>query len=277
MLLFPNAKVNLGLSVTEKRPDGFHNLQTVFYPVGLSDVLEFVPDPEAAPGTMSLLLTGLSVEGDPGDNLCHKAYQLLCRDFDLPGISVHLHKAIPTGAGLGGGSSDAAYMLKGLSEYFGLNIDTPGLEEYASMLGSDCAFFIRNEPVYATGRGNLFKKIDLDLNHYYIFLIHPGIHIATAAAYAQVIPGVPEITPEAIVRKPVTEWKSILKNDFESGVFRNYPQIKAIKEKHYEQGAVYASMSGSGSSVYGIYKERPVVPDSFSAYFVWCGLLNPLS
>ena len=275
MLLFPNAKINLGLSVTEKRPDGYHNLQTVFYPIGLSDILEFVEDPKLPGGQCLLALTGIGVGGDPANNLCCKAYRLLCDDFNLPGISAHLHKIIPVGAGLGGGSADAAFMLRGISSLFNLSIADEKLEEYASRLGSDCAFFIRNLPVSASERGNKFKVLQLSLDDYYLALICPPVHISTSEAYSQVKPAVPEKTPERIVQLPVKDWKGELKNDFEKSIFSLYPEIAMIKDKLYSMGAVYASMSGSGSSVFGIFKEMPSVSHEFPGCVHWCGPLKP--
>jgi 4-diphosphocytidyl-2-C-methyl-D-erythritol kinase len=274
MLLFPNAKINLGLSVTEKRPDGYHNLQTVFYPVGLSDILEFVEDLMLPRGQCPLALTGFEVEGDPVNNLCCKAYQLLHNDYDLPALSVHLHKIIPVGAGLGGGSADAAFMLRGISSLFDLSISDEKLEEYASRLGSDCAFFIRNHPVSASERGNKFRDLQLSLDGYFLALICPPVHIRTSEAYSQVTPAVPAKTPEMIVQLPVGEWKGELKNDFEKSVFLLYPEIAMIKDKLYSLGAMYASMSGSGSSVFGIFSEMPSVSHEFPGCFHWCGPLK---
>jgi 4-diphosphocytidyl-2-C-methyl-D-erythritol kinase len=274
MLLFPNCKINLGLAITEKRPDGYHNLQTVFYPIGLSDLLEFVEDPSIPAGQIKLAITGIEVGGDPLNNLCSKAFRLLCNDFALPGLSVHLHKIIPIGAGLGGGSSDAAFMLKGINNYFNLSLTDEKLEEYASRLGSDCAFFIRNHPVSAYEKGNKFADVTLDLSDYYVLLINPGIHISTAEAYARVTPALPLGTPEMIVQTPVTEWKDSLTNDFEKSVFPAHPEIAEVKEMLYEHGALYASMSGSGSSVFGIYDKPPVVPEIFGKYFIWSGPLK---
>jgi 4-diphosphocytidyl-2-C-methyl-D-erythritol kinase len=274
MLLFPNAKINLGLSITEKRPDGYHNLQTVFYPIGLSDMLEFVEDPKVQKGELKLTVTGISVEGDPMNNLCAKAYRLLHSDFGLPGLSVHLHKIIPVGAGLGGGSSDAAFMLRGLNSHFNLSIPTRKLEEYAARLGSDCAFFIRNQPVFAHERGNVFRDIQLALDDYFIMLVHPRIHISTSEAYSQISPSILEKSPEKIVQLPVKEWKDALQNDFEKNILVKYPEIRMIKERLYASGAIYACMSGSGSSVFGIFSEMPSVPADFDRYFHWRGVLR---
>jgi len=274
MLLFPNAKINIGLSITEKRSDGYHNLQTVFYPIGLCDLLEFVEDPGLSKGQLNLVLTGIRVEGETMNNLCAKAYSLLHNDYDLPGLSVYLHKVIPIGAGLGGGSSDAAFMLKGLNDHFSLAIPDEKIEKYASSLGSDCAFFTRNHPVAAYEKGDAFRNIQLTLDDYFIMLVQPRIHVSTSEAYSQVIPGIPGKSPEMIVQLPVNEWKNELKNDFEKSIFRLYPEIGMIKEKLYALGALYASMSGSGSSVFGIFREMPMVPEEFNKYFNWCGKMK---
>jgi 4-diphosphocytidyl-2-C-methyl-D-erythritol kinase len=274
MLLFPNAKINLVLSVTEKRPDGYHNLQTVFYPIGLSDILEFVADPEHPGGQCSLALTGIVVEGDPANNLCCKAYHLLHNDYELPAISAHLHKIIPVGAGLGGGSSDAAFMLRGINSLFELAIADEKLEEYASRLGSDCPFFIRNHPVSAGERGNRFSDLQLSLDDYYVVLICPPVRVSTSGAYSRVKPALPEKIPEMVVRLPLKDWKDELKNDFEKSIFSLHPEIGMIKDKLYSMGALYASMSGSGSSVFGIFSGMPSVSHHFPNCFHWSGPLK---
>jgi 4-diphosphocytidyl-2-C-methyl-D-erythritol kinase len=274
MLLFPNAKINLGLSVITKRPDNYHNLETVFYPIGLADILEFITGPGYPKGDVSISLTGHKVDGDPGNNLCTKAYQLLCNEFDLPGLSIHLHKIVPIGAGLGGGSADAAFMLKGLNDMFDLKLTYNKLEDYAARLGSDCAFFIRDRPVFAYDRGHKFRDTSLFLDEYYILIVYPFVHISTTQAYSRVIPAMPEISPEKVVQLPIREWKGLLKNDFEKSVFGLYPALKTIKDRVYETGALYASMSGSGSAVFGIYNGMPDIPEDFLSYFTWRGSLK---
>ncbi len=274
MLLFPNAKINLGLAVAERRRDGYHNLLTVFYPVGLTDILEIVPDFNKPNGHIHFRTTGIPINEEEDNNLCVKAYKLLSAEYELPAVSVHLHKIIPVGSGLGGGSSDAAFMLKGLNSLFKLEISEDKLEGYASRLGSDCAFFIRNYPVSAHGKGNLFKDINLKLNDYHIIIVCPPIHINTSEAYSYITPVNPEFPPEKTVCLPINEWKKKLRNDFEKSIFHRYPQIRYIKDKLYNIGALYASMSGSGASVYGIFKESPVIPKEFTEYFTWCGSLK---
>ncbi len=264
MLTFPNAKINLGLNVIEKRPDGFHNLETVFYPLGLCDTLEFVVAP-----AMDFQNSGIAIDGRPEDNLVLKAYSLLQNDFDIPSLGIHLHKKIPFGAGLGGGSSDAAYMLKMLSDEFNLALSLDQLQDYARQLGSDCAFFVENKPVFATGKGDKFAEVELSMSGYQLLLIKPNVHVPTKDAYGKISPKKPTVSLKEIIRQPIESWKGVMENDFEVSVFEKYPEIADIKRVLYEAGACYASMSGSGSSVFGIFKDE--VPEvSFpTAYFVW--------
>lgn len=252
MLSFPNCKINLGLHILGKRDDGFHNLETVFYPVPFKDALELIPSTNTG---IEFTATGLAVDGNAADNLCVKAYHLLKKDFpEIPTIKIHLHKAIPLGAGLGGGSADAAFMLKLLNEKFKLNLSTDQLINYALQLGSDCPFFIINKPCLATGRGEMLEEIAVDLSAYKIVLINPGIHINTGWAFSNISPAQPARSIKEIIQQPVNTWKDELKNDFESAVFTAHPAIKEIKEALYTQGAVYAAMSGSGSTVFGIFE-----------------------
>ena len=252
MLSFPNCKINLGLHILGKRDDGFHNLETVFYPVPFKEALELIPSTNTG---IEFTATGLAVDGNAADNLCVKAYHLLKKDFpEIPTIKIHLHKAIPLGAGLGGGSADAAFMLKLLNEKFKLNLSTDQLINYALQLGSDCPFFIINKPCLATGRGEMLEEIAVDLSAYKIVLINPGIHINTGWAFSNITPAQPARSIKEIIQQPVNTWKDELKNDFESAVFTAHPAIKEIKEALYTQGAVYAAMSGSGSTVFGIFE-----------------------
>jgi 4-diphosphocytidyl-2-C-methyl-D-erythritol kinase len=273
MLCFPNAKINLGLNVTGKRSDGFHNIETVFVPVELTDMLEFVPDPEQTGGQVTLSFTGLPVDGPVETNLCVRAYRILDKDFHLPAIRVHLHKIIPPGAGLGGGSSDAAFMLKHLSYLFGLGLSDEQLMDYASELGSDCAFFIQNRPLFAFEKGNSFREIASFRENLMVMIVNPGIHIKTAEAYSEVIPKKPENPLEEMIRLPVSKWRDRITNDFEKGIFQKYPLLGRIKNGLYEAGAVYASMSGSGSSVYGLFEIDPPRKDLFPEMFCWIGAL----
>ena len=255
MITYPNAKINLGLNIIEKRPDGYHNLETVFYPINLQDALE-VTQLEGE-GEYTLKVSGVPIEGDPENNLVVKAYRLLKKDFPhMTSVNIHMFKHIPTGAGLGGGSADAAFMIKLLNEKFSLNLSTAKMEEYAATLGADCAFFIQNKPVFATGIGNLFESINLSLKGYYIVLVKPDIFVSTKDAFANIHPKQPVQSLKEIIRMPVETWRATMKNDFEDSVFQKYPEIAAIKDKLYDMGALYASMSGSGSSVFGIFREQ---------------------
>lgn len=261
MLTFPNAKINLGLNITEKRPDGYHNLETVFYPIPIEDALE-ITELQGAPGEkFRLHQAGLEIAGEADNNLVVKAYKLLDEQFHLPPTNIHLFKHIPSGAGLGGGSADAAFMLKLLNEQFGLALTDDALEEYAARLGADCAFFIKNRPVYAEGIGNLFSPITLSLKGYRLWLVKPDIFVSTRDAFARIKPRRPQASLREIVKLPVEEWKACMVNDFEESVFPQFPAIGEIKEEMYRQGAVYASMSGSGSSVYGLFKADAEVPE----------------
>ena len=268
MITYPNAKINLGLNIVEKRPDGYHNLETVFYPINLQDALE-VTEMENEEREYKLKVSGTSIEGEPESNLVVKAYRLLKKDFpEMPPINIHIFKHIPTGAGLGGGSADAAFMIKLLNEKFNLNLNTERMEEYVAALGADCAFFIRNSPVFASGIGNIFESINLSLKGYYIVLVKPDIFVSTKDAFAHITPIHPNQSLKEIVRMPIETWRATMKNDFEESVFQKYPEIAAIKDKLYDMGAVYASMSGSGSSVYGIFREQVLFVDEvFSGYF----------
>ena len=251
MLCFPNAKLNLGLNIVSKRPDGYHNLETVFYPIPVQDALEIVPAEQ-----FSFAQTGIPVDGTAEQNLVVKAYRLLQERFQLPPLSIHLLKAIPFGAGLGGGSSDAAYMLK-------------------LLLGADCAFFVRNQPVFATGIGNLFEPIELSLSGYHLCLVKPDVAVSTREAYAAIQPQQPAESLKEIIREPVAHWRDRMINDFEASVFPQFPQIQAIKEQLYTEGALYASMTGSGSSVFGLFAEETQLHDhpAFAHCFVWEGRL----
>ena len=253
MICFPNAKINLGLHILSKRTDGYHNIETVFYPVNnLCDALEIVPA-EGRKTTFSQ--TGIIVDGNPEDNLVLKAYYSLKEDYDLPEIAIYLRKQIPLGAGLGGGSSDAAFMIKLLNDFAGLNLSVEQMEMYAGKIGADCPFFIQNKPVFAEGTGTVFSQVAISLQSYHLTIIKPSVSVSTKEAYARVKPRRPAVSLKNIIRLPVTEWKNQLINDFEPGVFALYPEIEEIKERLYAEGALYASMTGSGSAVFGIFEK----------------------
>ena len=260
MVLFPNCKINLGLNITRKREDGYHDLETIFYPVGLKDALEAIKRGiENKESGVTFSSTGLLVAGNPEENLCVKAWQLLKKDFpDLPAIQLHLHKAIPMGAGLGGGSSDGAFTLRLLNQLFQLGLSQEQLIAYALQLGSDCPFFILNKPCFATGRGEKMEVIDLDLSGYRFVLVNPNIHISTAQAFSQVEPGKPEQSISKIIQQPIQQWKDLLLNDFEKSISLLYPSIAEIKQELYTKGAIYASMTGTGSTVFGIFEKNSV-------------------
>ena len=256
MITFPNCKVNLGLRIVARRNDGYHDLETIFLPIPVEDCLEA----ERATESTSLTITGLPVEGDLQNNLCMKAYMLLKSRFDLPPVEIKLHKQIPSGAGLGGGSSDAAFMLKLLNAKFNLQLNTGELMQLAAQLGSDCPFFIINKPCIGTGRGDELEPIELSqVKGLFGIAVMPGIHISSAWAFQQITIGKQSNTIRDIISLPIENWKNELKNDFELPVFHTYPQLKQIKEQLYSAGAIYASLSGSGSALYGLFSELPAI------------------
>lgn len=261
MITFPNAKINLGLNITAKRPDGYHNLETVFYPVPIEDALEIHVQHNSTDKKFALHQAGMEITGNAEDNLVVKAYLLLDKEFNLPPVDIHLYKHIPSGAGLGGGSSDTAFMLKLLNERFELKLTNEKLEEYAATLGADCAFFIKNTPTYAEGIGNIFSPLSLSLKGYQILLVKPDIFVSTREAFSLVRPHKPEYSLKEIITHPISEWKEQMVNDFETSVFPQYPVIGEIKEELYKNGAIYAAMSGSGSSVFGLFAPDIAIPN----------------
>lgn len=263
MIVFPCAKINLGLNVVSKRPDGYHNLESVFYPIPLYDALEVNQMSDEFPSDVNcdLKVTGNYVECSESDNLVVKAYQLLAKDFSLPRIHAHLYKQIPSQAGLGGGSSDAAFMIRLLDERFRLNIGIAEMERYAARLGADCAFFITAEPSYATGIGDILAPADGplgNLNGYTLVVVKPDVAVSTREAYQLITPRKPAKSCRDIVRQPIETWKNELTNDFEASVFALHPQLADIKNRLYTIGALYAQMSGSGSALYGIFERKPI-------------------
>ncbi|RZK80817.1 MAG: 4-(cytidine 5'-diphospho)-2-C-methyl-D-erythritol kinase [Pedobacter sp.] len=256
MLAFANAKINLGLHVTKKREDGYHDLETVFYPIKIQDVIEVTNA-----NSTSCEILGVNIPGNPNDNLCVKAYEALKKNFDLPPQKITLLKNIPVGAGLGGGSADAAFLVKLLNNKFQLELSDEQMEDYVKPLGADCAFFIRNEPVLAYGKGDEFSPLDLDLSKYYFVLVKPEIHVSTADAYKGIIPTVPTTSLKDLIHLPVKDWKSNIVNDFEFTVFQQFPEIEVVKNTLYKEGALFAAMSGSGSSVFAIFDAEVVLPE----------------
>jgi 4-diphosphocytidyl-2-C-methyl-D-erythritol kinase len=253
MVLFPNAKINFGLEILRKRDDGFHDIDSVFYPIPLLDALELVTDSQS--GKDQWHYSGLSIPGSSRDNLCTRALDLLRERKEIPNLSTFLHKAIPMGAGLGGGSADASFFIKGLNDLFGLQLNDEEMEGMALSLGSDCPFFIKNLPARAQGRGEILNPVELDLEGKHLVLICPDIHVSTKEAYSVIKPDDSYESPADIVRKPIEQWRGNLRNRFEEYAFKVHPQLAGIKEKLYNTGALYASMSGSGSAIYGVFGE----------------------
>lgn len=274
MITFPNAKINIGLNIVEKRNDGYHNIESVFCPVPfLKDALEVVENRENDE-VISFSSSGIAIPGDVSDNLCSKAYYLIKADYPLPNLKIHLHKLIPIGAGLGGGSADAAFFIRLVNEKFDLHLSIEQMLRYAEKLGSDCAFFIKNEPMYAEEVGNVFTPIELSLKGLYLTLIHPNIHVNTAKAYQSVTSQKAQRSLFRDVHElPIENWKEYIHNQFEDSVFVEHPEIKVIKEKLYSSGAIYSAMSGSGSAVYGIFKKPTDLKKTFGNYFVVEGIL----
>lgn len=270
MIVYPNAKINIGLNITEKRPDGFHNLESAFFPINLCDILEVVPTNNENTFSSS----GIAIPGNTDNNLCLQAWQLLHKDFSIPTVKTHLHKQIPIGAGLGGGSADGAFMLKVLNNIFNLKQSTKELENYAAKLGSDCAFFIKNKPAFAKGRGEILSELTtttLPTSH--IVLINPGIHISTQEAYANIKPQKPAKSLQELMNSNCKQWQDAVINDFESPIEKKHPTISDIKQQLLNNGAFYAAMSGSGSSVFGLFQNNPKKDLSkvFKKYFFWQG------
>jgi len=268
VVTFPNAKINLGLQILRKRPDGYHDISSLFLPIPLCDVLEVIESKK-----LSFASSGLPIPGNTDDNLCLKAYHLLKADFDLPPVSIHLHKVIPMGAGLGGGSADGAFVLSMLNEKFGLRLTQKQLESYAAQLGSDCPFFIGNLAAIASGRGTDLASHAIDLKGHYLVLLFPGIHIGTREAYAGVKPHAGQPNIADILAAPVNQWKNTLKNDFETSVFPSRPLLPSLKDLLYQTGAAYASMTGSGSTIYGIFETQPVLSALPAGVTSWTGTL----
>ncbi len=251
MVIFPNAKINLGLSVLNKRSDGFHQIESAMVPVPINDALELIVAPDR---NFGLTVSGIEIKESPENNLCVKAWKLLQSAYDLPEVKMHLHKVIPLGAGLGGGSADGAFTIKLINQVFDLGLSVSVMESYARQLGSDCPFFIKNQAALAFDKGDQLKRIEIDLSGYYLVLVKPDVYISTAVAYAGISPKIPDMPVNKIIQLPVEEWKRRLKNDFETSIFKIHPVLSEIKDTLFRSGAVYASMSGSGSAMFALFK-----------------------
>ncbi len=268
MIAFPNAKINLGLQILSRRTDGFHNIESVLIPISLSDALEVI---EAPNGEFSFTSSGLPIPSDGKPNLCERAFWLLHNEFRIPQVNLHLYKVIPAGSGLGGGSADAAYTLKMLNQVFSLDLNHSDLETLAAKLGSDCPFFIRNQPMLARGSGEILDPVSLSLKGLHLLLIRPQVHISTAEAFAGVVPQNPRKALHEILAQPIESWKEELKNDFEKSLFAKHPLLGKIKNQLYDNGALYSAMSGSGSALFGLFENKPDagLMQAFHDSFVW--------
>lgn len=273
MITFPRAKINIGLRITGRRPDGFHDIETLFCPVPLCDALEFAVSGDHNNGDI-LTVTGIDTGGETKDNLVLKAVRKLREKHKFPALKIHLHKSIPAGAGLGGGSSDAAFILKGINKCYGLKLDNDALREVALELGSDCPFFIDCVPAYATGRGEILIPCEKNLfENQYMLLLNPGVGVNTREAYQNCHPRKPSSSLHELINMPSDKWKDHIVNDFEEYAFSRHPQIKMLKEELYLAGAIFSLMSGSGSSVFGIFTKKPKLPENLSEFVIWQGVL----
>jgi 4-diphosphocytidyl-2-C-methyl-D-erythritol kinase len=273
MVVFPNSKINIGLNITAKRTDGFHDLQTLFYPLALADCLEIIPSQNKQTTFSS---GGIPIPSNGSKNLCEKAYDLMHAEYGIQAVQIHLHKIVPIGAGLGGGSADAAYTLLLLKDMFSLEISRQKMIDHAADLGSDCAFFIENSPCLASGRGEILKPFSLILKGLCLILVMPPLHVGTKEAFAGIKPQQPDYEISEVVKQPISEWRGKITNDFEKGIFEIYPQIARIKQNLYDMGAEYASMSGSGASVFGLFREFPQknLETVFPKCFIWKEVLS---
>ncbi|MDF1575305.1 MAG: 4-(cytidine 5'-diphospho)-2-C-methyl-D-erythritol kinase [Bacteroidales bacterium] len=270
MILFSPAKINLGLQILERREDGFHTLRSVMYPTDLCDIIEINQLPEGNP-PVCFTQSGIRFDADLEDNLCIRAWKLLASECSLPPVSIHLHKQIPVGAGLGGGSSNASTILKGLHQIAGSTLPAEKMAQLAGQLGSDCPFFLQDEPMMMEGRGEILSQVKVSLDDFYLVLLFPEIHISSAEAYSTVSPAIPEQHLRQLIEKPINEWKESIVNDFEKKAFRKYPILEKLKHSLYNSGARYASMSGSGSALYGIFETLPDFPGLLRRFMIWKG------
>jgi 4-diphosphocytidyl-2-C-methyl-D-erythritol kinase len=266
MILFPPAKINLGLNILRKREDGYHDIDTCMVEIPFTDILEVTKS-----DSFEFLQTGIKINGAGGTNLCEKAYQLMQNECEIGTVRIHLRKQIPVGAGLGGGSADATYTLLALNQLFQLQLSLDKLKKLASELGSDCPFFVKGLPQIAQGRGEILSTVELDLSNIFLVLLNPGIHVGTKEAYDGVSVSEDVISIEEIVQKPIEQWKELLKNDFETSVFQRHPEIEKLKEVLYQSGAIYAAMSGSGSSVFGLFTNENAAMNFNSTHLIYKG------
>jgi len=271
MICFPNAKINIGLNIIHKRNDGFHNIESVFLPIQLCDILDFVEIQKDTKKNTYLEISGIQIDGENQDNLIMRAYRLLANEFNLPELEIHLHKKIPMQAGLGGGSADAAFLLNCLNRKYNLGLSLANLKRYASQIGADCSFFVENKAAFVSGKGEILESIDIDLSKNNIVIVKTNINVSTAEAYAGVIPNKPKYPLKELIKSPISEWKNKIHNDFEDGIFSSNSKLKEIKQKLYDLGAEYASMSGSGSAIYGIFDKEICIQKQFKDCFVWRG------
>ena len=270
MIYFSPAKINIGLQILNKRTDGYHNIQSVMYPVGLCDILEINILPAADKGFL-FSQSGIRFEGDQEDNLCLQAIEFFRKETQIPPIQMHLHKQIPVGAGLGGGSSNASTTLLGLNALADNPLTVNQLTELAAILGSDCPFFLNPQTMLMEGRGEILSPLFLSMEEIYLVLLFPEIHVSTQDAYAGVIPAIPPLQLKELINEPMSRWEDLVENDFEKSVFKRYPRLGSLKQELYSSGATYASLSGSGSSLYGLFKEQPSLPDDLRKYVIWEG------
>jgi len=270
MIYFSPAKINIGLQILNKRTDGYHNIQSVIHPVGLCDILEIITLP-STDQSFFFSQSGIRFEGDQQDNLCLKAFELFSKETPLPPVQMHLHKQIPVGAGLGGGSSNASTTLLGLNALADNPLTVKQLAELAAILGSDCPFFLDPQTMLMEGRGEILTPLFLSMDGIYLVLLFPEIHVSTQDAYAGVNPAIPSLQLKEIIEKPLSRWEELIENDFENSVFKRYPQLGTLKQELYSSGATYASLSGSGSSIYGLFKEQPSLPEGLQKLVIWEG------
>ena len=275
MILFAPAKINIGLQIIGRREDGFHNLQSIMVPVGLCDILEIQRSSDRGKN-FQINQSGIQIDSQNETNLCVRAWELYSNEVTLPPVELHLHKQIPVGAGLGGGSSNATATLKGLNMLTEDPLPKEKLHKMAAQLGSDCPFFLHSEPMMMEGRGDILSPVSLHMEKLHLVLLYPGIQVSTAEAYAGVKPFEPNVHLRELIRESMDQWKALVVNDFECSVFVKYPHMDQLKQDLYQAGAVYASLSGSGSSLYGLFAESPDLPAKLERYVIWKGLaINP--